>query len=63
VHRQPHSPVLPALLAQGGIQDGKGPYPDRGGAAPLQGPVEPPGVADDFQEQPIFLVPGVGGPS
>ena len=62
VHRQPHSPVINALLAQGGIQDGKGPYPDRGGAAP-QCPVEPPGVADDFQEQPIFLVPGVGGPS
>ena len=62
VHRQFLPRILYALAAQGGIQYGEGHDP-RGGAAPRQGLVEPPGAADDLEEQPLLCAAGLGRPS
>ena len=62
VHRQFLPRTLYALPAQGGIQYGEGPDP-RGGAAPRKGLVEPPGVADDLEEQPLLRAWGRRRPS
>ena len=62
VHRQKLPRTLYALPAQGGIQYGEG-HDSQGGAAPRQGLVEPPGVADDLEEQPLLRATGLGRPS